>query len=159
IAKIAARLAVGYRLDEVDNDITGVTPACFEAAIDYVVVKWRRFAFEKCPGVDPTLTTHMKSVGEVMAIGRTFQQAFAKALRSRELDKPPCLDDIPEQTLLESLSSPGPARFETVLELLAKGVSIDAVQERTKIDRWFLEELQAFASDPGLPFAGERSFR
>ena len=159
IAKIAARLAVGYRLDEIDNDITGVTPACFEPTIDYVVVKWPRFAFEKFPGTDPTLSTHMKSVGEVMAIGRTFQQAFAKALRSRELDKPPCLDDIPEQTLLESLSSPGPARFETVLELLAKGVSIDAVQERTKIDRWFLEELQAFASDPGLPFAGERSFR
>ena len=89
IAKIAARLAVGYRLDEIDNDITGVTPACFEPTIDYVVVKWPRFAFEKFPGVDPTLSTHMKSVGEAMAIGRTFRQAFAKALRSRELDKPP----------------------------------------------------------------------
>ena len=89
IAKIAARLAVGYRLDEIDNDITGVTPACFEPTIDYVVVKWPRFAFEKFPGTDATLTTHMKSVGEAMAIGRTFQQAFAKALRSRELDKPP----------------------------------------------------------------------
>ncbi len=89
IAKIAARLAVGYRLDEIANDITGVTPACFEPTIDYVVVKWPRFAFEKFPGADPTLTTHMKSVGEAMAIGRTFQQAFAKALRSRELDKPP----------------------------------------------------------------------
>ena len=83
---------MGYRLDEIDNDITGVTPACFEPTIDYVVVKWPRFAFEKFPGVDPTLSTHMKSVGEAMAIGRTFQQAFAKALRSRELDKPPCLD-------------------------------------------------------------------
>ena len=92
IAKIAARLAVGYRLDEIDNDITGVTPACFEPTIDYVVVKWPRFAFEKFPGSDPTLTTHMKSVGEAMAIGRTFGQAFGKALRSRELDKPPCLD-------------------------------------------------------------------
>ena len=92
IAKIAARLAVGYRLDEIDNDITGVTPACFEPTIDYVVVKWPRFAFEKFPGVDPTLSTHMKSVGEAMAIGRTFSQAFAKALRSRELDKPPSLE-------------------------------------------------------------------
>src|SRR6202789_2227929 len=93
IAKIAARLAVGYRLDEIDNDITGATPACFEPTIDYVVVKWPRFAFEKFPGTDATLTTHMKSVGEAMAIGSTFQQAFAKALRSRELDKPPCLDE------------------------------------------------------------------
>jgi carbamoyl-phosphate synthase large subunit len=159
IAKIAARLAVGYRLDEIDNDITGVTPACFEPTIDYVVVKWPRFAFEKFPGTDPTLSTHMKSVGEVMAIGRTFQQAFAKALRSRELDKPPCLADVPEETLLESLRTPGPARFETLLELLAKGVSVDALHERTRIDRWFLEELRALASDPQRPFAGVRSFR
>ena len=91
IAKIAARLAVGYLLEEIDNDITGVTPASFEPTIDYVVVKWPRFAFEKFPGVEATLSTHMKSVGEVMAIGRTFGQAFAKALRSRELDKPPRL--------------------------------------------------------------------
>ena len=89
IAKIAARLAVGYSLDEIDNDITGVTPAAFEPTIDYVVVKWPRFAFEKFPGADPVLTTHMKSVGEAMAIGRTFEQAFAKAMRSRELDKVP----------------------------------------------------------------------
>src|ERR1700689_3736541 len=92
IAKIAARLAGGYLLEEIDNDITGVTPASFEPTIDYVVVKWPRFAFEKFPGVDPTLSTHMKSVGEAMAIGRTFSQALAKALRSRELDKPPRLD-------------------------------------------------------------------
>ena len=88
IAKIAARLAVGYRLDEIPNDITRRTPASFEPALDYVVVKWPRFAFEKFPGVDATLSTHMKSVGEVMAIGRTFRQAFAKAMRSRELDAP-----------------------------------------------------------------------
>ena len=106
IAKIAARLAVGYRLDEIDNDITGVTPACFEPTIDYVVVKWPRFAFEKFPGVDPTLSTHMKSVGEAMAIGRTFGQAFAKALRSRELDKPPSLKDADGAELLEALSRP-----------------------------------------------------
>ena len=89
IAKIAARLAVGYALEEIDNDITLRTPASFEPTIDYVVVKWPRFAFEKFSGVDERLSTHMKSVGEVMAIGRTFQQAFAKAMRSRELDCDP----------------------------------------------------------------------
>jgi carbamoyl-phosphate synthase large subunit len=159
IAKIAARLAVGYRLDEIDNDITGVTPACFEPTIDYVVVKWPRFAFEKFPGTDPTLTTHMKSVGEAMAIGRTFQQAFAKALRSRELDKTPQLADVPEQELLDSLDTPGPARYETVLELLRRGASIESVHERTRIDPWFLGELRALALEPDAPFAGERSFR
>src|ERR1700712_5019215 len=87
IAKIAARLAVGYALEEIDNDITMRTPASFEPTIDYVVVKWPRFAFEKFAGSDAGLTTHMKSVGEAMAIGRTFQQAFAKAMRSRELDQ------------------------------------------------------------------------
>jgi carbamoyl-phosphate synthase large subunit len=159
IAKIAARLAVGYRLDEIDNDITGVTPACFEPTIDYVVVKWPRFAFEKFPGTESTLTTHMKSVGEAMAIGRTFQQAFAKALRSRELDKPPCLDAIGGEELLENLQTPGPDRFETVLELLGRGVDLERVRERTLIDPWFLRELQALALDPEAPFAGERSFR
>ena len=89
IAKIAARLAVGYTLQEIPNDITRATPASFEPAIDYCVVKWPRFAFEKFPGAEPGLTTHMKSVGEAMAIGRTFKQAFAKALRSRELDQRP----------------------------------------------------------------------
>jgi carbamoyl-phosphate synthase large subunit len=162
IAKIAARLAVGYRLDEIDNDITGVTPACFEPTIDYVVVKWPRFAFEKFPEASSTLSTHMKSVGEAMAIGRTFQQAFAKALRSRELDKTPSLTDVPEQELLDSLELPGPARFETVLELLSRdpgGASIEAVHERTRIDRWFLAELHELALDPQAPFAGERSYR
>jgi carbamoyl-phosphate synthase large subunit len=159
IAKIAARLAVGYRLDEIDNDITGVTPACFEPTIDYVVIKWPRFAFEKFPGTDPTLTTHMKSVGEAMAIGRTFQQAFAKALRSRELDKTPQLTDVSDEALLDSLDTPGPARYETVLELFGRGASIDSVHERTRIDPWFLRELHAFALDPDAPFAGERAFR
>jgi carbamoyl-phosphate synthase large subunit len=159
IAKIAARLAVGYRLDEIDNDITGVTPACFEPTIDYVVVKWPRFAFEKFPGTDPTLTTHMKSVGEAMAIGRTFGQAFAKALRSRELDKPPALTERDEDELLEALETPGAERFETVLELLGRGVPIDAVHERTHIDPWFLRELAELARDPAAPFAGERTFR
>jgi hypothetical protein len=89
IAKIAARLAVGYTLQEIPNDITRATPASFEPAIDYCVIKWPRFAFEKFPGAEEGLTTHMKSVGEAMAIGRTFKQAFAKALRSRELDLTP----------------------------------------------------------------------
>jgi carbamoyl-phosphate synthase large subunit len=158
IAKIAARLAVGYLLEEIDNDITGVTPACFEPTIDYVVVKWPRFAFEKFPGSDPTLSTHMKSVGETMAIGRTFGQAFAKALRARELDKPPALAALDEQELLGRLARPAPDRYEVVLELLRRGASIDAVHEPTRIDRWFLGELRTIALDPQAPFAGERSF-
>jgi len=159
IAKIAARLAVGYRLDEIDNDITGVTPACFEPTIDYVVVKWPRFAFEKFPGADPTLSTHMKSVGEAMAIGRTFQQAFAKALRSRELDKRPDLSGRGEADLLDCLQRPGADRFEMVLELLRRGTGIEAVHDATKIDRWFLREMAVMAADEDAPFAGERSFR
>ncbi|HEY1449454.1 MAG TPA: carbamoyl-phosphate synthase large subunit [Solirubrobacteraceae bacterium] len=158
IAKIAARLAVGYLLEEIDNDITGVTPACFEPTIDYVVVKWPRFAFEKFPGSDPTLSTHMKSVGETMAIGRTFQQAFAKALLSRELDKPPTVGEMSEQELFARLERPWPDRYEVVLELLRRGASVEAVHEPTKIDRWFLAELRAIALDPQAPFGGERSF-
>ena len=159
IAKIAARLAVGYRLDEIDNDITGVTPACFEPTIDYVVVKWPRFAFEKFPGTDVTLSTHMKSVGEVMAIGRTFQQAFAKALRSRELDKPPCLGGDSDAALLAELEAPRANRFEVILELLRRGRAMAEIQHLTHIDPWFLRELQALAADPQAPFAGVRSFR
>jgi len=159
IAKIAARLAVGYRLDEIDNDITGVTPACFEPTIDYVVVKWPRFAFEKFPGTSATLTTHMKSVGEAMAIGRTFQQAFAKAMRSRELDKRPGLHATADEELLEGLATPGAERFEAILALLARGTTIEAVHERTHIDPWFLRELRELARDGTAPFAGERTFR
>jgi carbamoyl-phosphate synthase large subunit len=159
IAKIAARLAVGYLLEEIDNDITGITPACFEPTIDYVVVKWPRFAFEKFPGSDPTLSTHMKSVGETMAIGRTFQQAFAKALRSRELDKPPRLQGLDDETLLAGLATPGAERYEALLELLSRGASIESVHEATNIDRWFLHELRALALDPEAPFAGQRSFK
>jgi carbamoyl-phosphate synthase large subunit len=175
IAKIAARLAVGYLLEEIDNDITGVTPACFEPTIDYVVVKWPRFAFEKFPGASTTLTTHMKSVGEVMAIGRTFAQAFAKALRSRELDEPPRLKDTADADLLASLQIPGPDRYEAILELLGRraaaegsrgadggerpGATIEEIHELTQIDPWFLRELQALAADPEAPFAGERSFK
>ncbi len=159
IAKIAARLAVGYTLDEIDNDITGVTPACFEPTIDYVVVKWPRFAFEKFPETDATLSTHMKSVGEAMAFGRTFQQAFAKALRSRELDKQPALQESGAEELLESLREPRPARFETILELFARGTGVEEVHEATSIDLWFLRELHALAREPDAPFEGARSFR
>jgi carbamoyl-phosphate synthase large subunit len=158
IAKIAARLAVGYLLEEIDNDITGVTPACFEPTIDYVVVKWPRFAFEKFPGSDPTLTTHMKSVGETMAIGRTFGQAFAKALRSRELDKPPALGELSDEQLLERLDVPLPDRYEVVLELLRRGAAVEQLHAKTSIDPWFLDELRVLALDPQAPFAGERSF-
>ena len=164
IAKIAARLAVGYLLEEIPNDITGVTPACYEPTIDYVVVKWPRFAFEKFPDSDATLSTHMKSVGEVMAIGRTFAQAFAKALRSRELDKEPCLGDTPDERLLAGLELPAPDRFEAILELLRRGVGVQRINERTAIDPWFLHELGELARWPvsdrsGGPFAGERVFR
>ncbi len=159
IAKIAARLAVGYLLEEIDNDITGVTPACFEPTIDYVVVKWPRFAFEKFPTVNSTLSTHMKSVGEAMAIGRTFGQAFAKALRSRELDKPPRLENLADEELLASLAAPAPDRFEAILELLRRGTPIGAIHDLTSIDPWFLHELAALAADPAAPFAGVRTFK
>jgi carbamoyl-phosphate synthase large subunit len=182
IAKIAARLAVGYRLEEIDNDITGVTPACFEPTLDYVVVKWPRFAFEKFPGANPVLSTHMKSVGEVMAIGRTFAQAFAKALRSRELDDAPRLAGVSDAELLEGLAEPTADRYEAILELFRRdaaaeraaeggsqgsesaderqvGASLDAIHERTRIDPWFLHELRALARDPEAPFEGERSFK
>jgi carbamoyl-phosphate synthase large subunit len=159
IAKIAARLAVGYLLEEIPNDITKLTPASFEPTIDYVVVKWPRFAFEKFPGVESRLSTHMKSVGEAMAIGRTFGQAFAKALRSRELDKTPRLDSVADEQLLESVSVPGPDRFEAIIELFRRGVEIAAVNERTAIDPWFLRELRAFANDPEGSFAGVRTFK
>jgi carbamoyl-phosphate synthase large subunit len=159
IAKIAARLAVGYLLEEIANDITGVTPASFEPTIDYVVVKWPRFAFEKFPGAAATLSTHMKSVGEAMAIGRTFSQAFAKALRSRELDKSPRVRERSEPELLDSLLAPTADRYESILELLRRDVGIEAIHERTAIDRWFLRELERIAKDPDAPFAGERSFK
>jgi carbamoyl-phosphate synthase large subunit len=159
IAKIAARLAVGYLLEEIPNDITRLTPACFEPTIDYVVVKWPRFAFEKFPGAESTLSTHMKSVGEAMAIGRTFGQAFAKALRSRELDKPPRFGALTDEQLLEGLLVPAPERFEAILELFRRGMAIEEVHERTAIDMWFLRELHALAQDPEAPFAGERTFK
>jgi len=159
IAKIAARLAVGYALEEIPNDITRLTPAAFEPAIDYCVVKWPRFAFEKFAGVDDTLTTHMKSVGEAMAIGRTFRQAFAKAMRSRELDAVPRLAERDDEELLEAIATPSAERFDLVLESFRRGVGVDVVHAATSIDRWFLRELRALALDPDAPFEGERSFK
>jgi carbamoyl-phosphate synthase large subunit len=158
IAKIAARLAVGYTLQEIPNDITRATPASFEPAIDYCVVKWPRFAFEKFPGAEAGLTTHMKSVGEAMAIGRTFKQAFAKAMRSRELDVKPS-SPADDAALLELTSRPGAERFDHVVEALRRGIPVDELQRRTSIDPWFLNELAELAAEPHSPFAGERTFK
>jgi carbamoyl-phosphate synthase large subunit len=158
IAKIAARLAVGYRLEEIDNDITKRTPASFEPTIDYVVVKMPRFAFEKFPGVDPELTTHMKSVGEAMSIGRTFRQAFAKALRSRELDAQPELNGTDDE-LLARLEQAGADRYDVIAELFRRGLSIDPIHERTSIDPWFLRELRELALDEDAAFAGVRTYK
>jgi carbamoyl-phosphate synthase large subunit len=159
IAKIAARLAVGYALEEIPNDITGITPASFEPTIDYVVVKWPRFAFEKFPGVASDLSTHMKSVGEAMAIGRTFQQAFAKSLRSRELDIVTKLDSVGVTTLLEMLERAASDRYDVLLEAFRKGATIDDVRIRTSIDPWFLSELRDLALYPEAVAEGERSFK
>src|SRR5947209_2829845 len=162
IAKIAARLAVGYTLQEIPNDITRATPASFEPAIDYCVVKWPRFAFEKFPGAEAGLTTHMKSVGEAMAIGRTFKQAFAKALRSRELDLTPTFAADDEE-LLTLLEIAGADRYDHLLEALRRGAPIEELRRRTSIDPWFLRELAelvaAWDGGDGYPFAGERTYK
>src|SRR3954453_7505494 len=137
IAKIAAPLAVGYSLEEIPNDITRSTPASFEPAIDYVVVKWPRFAFEKFTGANAELSTHMKSVGEAMAIGRTFRQAFLKAMRSRELDSLPKLDALDKGSLLASLERPASDRFDTMLEAFRKGATMAEVQAAPSVDPRF----------------------
>jgi carbamoyl-phosphate synthase large subunit len=144
IAKMAAKLAVGYALEEIPNDITQATPAAFEPTIDYVVTKIPRFAFEKFPGAEGRLSTHMQSVGEAMAIGRTFRESFAKAMRSRELDttpEPPADDE----ELLEAIAVPSAGRFDLVLEAFSRGIEVEAVHERCLVDRWFLRELRALA--------------
>ncbi len=148
IAKIAARLAVGYTLQEIPNDITKATPASFEPTVDYCVIKWPRFAFEKFPGAEADLTTHMKSVGEAMAIGRTFKQAFAKALRSRELDSNARHPEN-DESLVDALAQPGAERFDHLLEALRRGIPIDELHHRTSIDPWFLRELAELVADPG----------
>jgi carbamoyl-phosphate synthase large subunit len=159
IAKIAARLAVGYSLEEIPNDITRVTPASFEPTIDYVVVKWPRFAFEKFSGANAELSTHMKSVGEAMAIGRTFSQAFLKAMRSRELDAPPRLDALERADLLTMLDRPASDRFDVILAAFRKEATIEEIGAKTFIDPWFLRELQAVALDPDAPFDGVRTYK
>ncbi|MGH3328478.1 MAG: carbamoyl-phosphate synthase large subunit [Streptomycetales bacterium] len=144
IAKIAARLAVGYTLDEIPNDITGETPASFEPALDYVVVKVPRFAFEKFPGADPTLTTHMKSVGEAMAIGRSFPEALQKALRSLEWRAAPLswgARPRDPQTVLAEARTPRDGRIGLVLEALRAGATVGEVHEATGIDPWFCDQV------------------
>lgn len=144
IAKIAAKLALGYTLDEIPNDITGVTPASFEPTLDYVAVKVPRFAFEKFPAADSTLTTTMKSVGEAMAIGRTFSQALQKALRSLEKRGSSfhwAQNVTPLENLIEIIRKPTDGRIVNVQQAFRKGASIDQVFEATKIDPWFLDQI------------------
>ncbi|GAB3705058.1 carbamoyl-phosphate synthase large subunit [Mariniluteicoccus flavus] len=145
IAKIAAKVAIGYTLDEIRNDITELTPASFEPALDYVVVKVPRFAFEKFPSADSTLTTHMKSVGEAMAIGRNFTEALGKALRSLE-DPRARFDWSAEpsesvESLLEKAKRPHDGRLQLVFQALVAGATPEQVFEATKIDPWFVDQL------------------
>ena len=151
IAKIAAKVAIGYTLDEIPNDITTredgkSTPASFEPTLDYVVVKVPRFAFEKFPGADPTLTTHMKSVGEAMAIGRNFTEALQKALRSLE-SKEAVFDwshrwvDLDKDAILEDIRTPHDGRLKKVMDAIRAGATPEEVFEATKIDPWFLDQL------------------
>jgi len=143
IAKIAAKLAVGYTLDEIPNDITRKTPASFEPTIDYCVVKIPKWAFEKFPASDPTLGTQMKSVGEAMAIGRTFKEAFQKGLRSLEVRSAFRLpDDLDEIELRRRLVVPSAERVYFVMHALTSGYSIEELHELTKIDPWFLDNLR-----------------
>ena len=144
IAKVAAKLAVGYTLDELRNEITGgTTPASFEPSIDYVVTKIPRFAFEKFPAADSRLTTQMKSVGEVMAMGRTFQESFQKALRGLEVGVDGMNEKTQDREVLEKeLGEPGPERIWYVGDAFAQGMSVDEVFALTKIDRWFLVQIE-----------------
>ncbi|SNS60637.1 carbamoyl-phosphate synthase large subunit [Geodermatophilus saharensis] len=145
IAKIAAKLAIGYTLDEITNDITGVTPASFEPALDYVVVKIPRFAFEKFPGADPRLTTTMKSVGEVMALGRNFPEALGKAMRSTETKAAGFWTGPPEHRsaaeLLEALRTPVDGRLYLAERALAAGATVEQVAEASGFDPWFVDQV------------------
>jgi carbamoyl-phosphate synthase large subunit len=152
IAKIAAKLAVGYALDEIKNDITRETPACFEPTIDYCVVKVPRFTFEKFPQADATLTTRMKSVGEAMAIGRTFKEALQKALRSLEIKRFGLCGDgaekvVDAETLRLRLSIPNAERIFYIAQAFHDGISIDEIFDLTKIDRWFLRNLAEIVAE------------
>ncbi|MBA4020733.1 MAG: carbamoyl-phosphate synthase large subunit [Gordonia sp.] len=150
IAKIAAKLAVGYSLDEIVNDITKETPACFEPTLDYVVVKAPRFAFEKFPGADDTLTTTMKSVGEAMSLGRSFAEALGKVMRSLETKaagfwtEPVDPDAVPEllPELLERLQTPKDGRLYGIMRAFALGATVEQLFDSTKVDPWFLAEIE-----------------
>jgi carbamoyl-phosphate synthase large subunit len=145
IAKIAAKLAVGYTLNEIPNDITKKTPASFEPMLDYVVVKIPKWAFEKFPESDPTLGTQMKSVGEVMAIGRTFKEAFLKGVRSLETGKAPGSETIDPNQVRHKLITPTPDRLPYLLYALGNGFSIEELVTLTHIDPWFLNEMKEIA--------------
>jgi carbamoyl-phosphate synthase large subunit len=160
IAKFAAKLAVGYTLDEISNDITKKTPASFEPTIDYVVTKIPRFAFEKFPGSEPVLTTQMKSVGEAMAIGRTFQESFQKALRSLEVgrfgfggDREEILPDLDK--IKYSLRVPNPDRIFSIRDGFLSGLSVQAIFELTNIDPWFLQKMREI-TDVELSIKGRK---
>ena len=171
IARIGTKVAVGYRLDELPNDITRTTPASFEPVLDYVVVKIPRFAFEKFPTADPTLTTQMKSVGEVMAIGRTFKEAFQKGLRGLEVDRAGWvvgstptddrLQDTSREAVLAAIRTPTPERVFQIKYALRLGVPVEAIAERTGIDPWFLYQLEELlqAEDDWGSGAGGRGGR
>jgi carbamoyl-phosphate synthase large subunit len=165
IAKIAAKLALGYHLDEIPNDITVKTPASFEPTIDYIVVKFPRWNFEKFPQADRTLTTQMKSVGEAMAIGRTFKEAFLKAVRSLELGRSGSLfPDAPddkrgeeedETALRKRLVVPTDRRMWAVFEALQRGWTVEAIHDLTRIDRWFLEQFREIVELRRMAALGE----
>jgi carbamoyl-phosphate synthase large subunit len=147
IAKIAARLAVGYTLDELQNDITKATPACFEPTIDYVVVKIPKWQFEKFPGADEGLGPQMKSVGEVMAIGRTFKEAMMKAVRSMETGKKATADDIEPRRLTQRLVTPHPDRLAYVRYAFERGMSVREVARMTSMDPWFLHQIKQITDE------------
>ena len=165
IAKIAAKLALGYHLDEIPNDITRLTPASFEPTIDYIVVKYPRWNFEKFPQADRTLTTQMKSVGEAMAIGRTFKEAFLKSVRSLELGKYGSLfpagpedasdEDEDETGLRKRLVVPNDRRMWALFRALRRGWSVEALHELTKIDRWFLQQFAEIEQLRSMAALGE----
>jgi len=165
IARIAAKLAIGYTLDELDNDITGVTPASFEPSIDYVVTKIPRFAFEKFPGAKPELTTAMKSVGEAMAIGRSFHESMQKALCSMEtgltgFDEIAIEGVTPEQTgeerkraVIAALSRQTPDRIRIIAQAIREDLTLDEIQAATRFDRWYLERIDEIVAEEALILA------
>src|SRR6201994_708120 len=157
IAKIAAKLAIGYTLDEIPNDITRKTPACFEPTIDYVVVKIPKWQFEKFPGADEGLGPQMKSVGEVMAIGRTFKEAMMKAVRSLETGKKATADDIEPRRLTQRLVTPHPDRLSYIRYAFEKGMTVREVARMTSMDPWFLYQMKQITDEikavGGVPMA------